>query len=191
MDTLCKKTPAFFQRLAQVQQACERNKLELIPSIFSVGYAGSALAHDENLAEGLPVEDALFVVKGAEARFLPDPAPVLANGGFEDFTGNKVASYTLAEQPGTISFVDTEVKHGGKASLRMQSFTANQWGHGRVAQRVTLKPHRVYRLSIWVKTEGLQPGGAFKVLALVGEKGDREIAPGSPALFVIDCHIIT
>ncbi|MBP7933835.1 MAG: hypothetical protein KA354_04220 [Phycisphaerae bacterium] len=113
LDTLCKKTPAFFQRLDQVRQVCERNKLELIPSVFSVGYAGSVLAHDENLAEGLMVEDAPFVVKGTEARLVPDPAPNLANGGFEDFAGNKVAGYTLAEQPDTISFVDTEVRHGG------------------------------------------------------------------------------
>lgn len=27
LDTLCKKTPAFFQRLGQVQQVCERSKL--------------------------------------------------------------------------------------------------------------------------------------------------------------------
>jgi hypothetical protein len=179
LDTLCKKTPAFFQRLERVRQVCDADKLELIPAIFSVGYAGAALAHDENLAEGLPVEDALFLVKGAEARFVPDPTPILANGGFENFTGNEVAGYTLAEQPGTISFVDTEIKHGGKASLRLENFTANQWGHGRVAQRVTLKPHRVYRLSLWVKTEGLEPAGAFKILALVEGEGDREIAPRS------------
>lgn len=179
LDTLCKKTPAFFQRLEQVQQACVSNRLELIPSVFSVGYASAALAHDENLAEGLPVEDAPFLVKGSEARLVPDPAPILVNGGFEDSAGNQVAGYTLVEQPGTISFVDTQVKHGGKASLRLENFTANRWGHGRVAQRVNLHPHRLYRLSLWVKTQGLEPAGAFKVLALVEGQGGREIAPRS------------
>lgn len=179
LDTLCKKPPAFFDRLNQVQKACQRNQLELIPAVFSVGYAGAVLAHDQNLAEGLPVEDAPFVVKGTEARLASNPASILANGGFEDFTGQKVAGYTLVEQPGTISFVDTEVKHGGKVSLRMENFTANQWGHGRVAQRVALQPHRVYRISLWVKTEALQPTGAFQMLALANEGSGREFAPRS------------
>jgi len=177
LDTLCQKTPAFFRRLEQVEQACARNHLELIPSIFSVGYAGAALAHDHNLAEGFPVEEAPFIAKGGEAGLVSDPAPLLANGGFENFAGNQPAGYLLVEQPGTISFIDPEVKHGGQASLRMENFTANRWGHGRVAQQVKLKPHRVYRMSLWVKTEGLQPAGAFKMLALVAR--DREIAPRS------------
>ena len=84
LDTLCKQSPDYFRRLDQVKQACERHRLELIPAVFSVGYGGGALAHDRNLAEGVPVEDALFVVKGSEARLLPDESVRFANGRSPD-----------------------------------------------------------------------------------------------------------
>src|ERR1017187_3379410 len=50
LDTLSKKSPDYFRRLDQVQQACEQNHLELIPAVFSIGYGGEGLAHDPNLA---------------------------------------------------------------------------------------------------------------------------------------------
>ena len=37
LDTLCQKPPEYFRRLAEVQAASDRNKIELIPAIFSVG----------------------------------------------------------------------------------------------------------------------------------------------------------
>ena len=40
LDTLCKQTPDYFRRLDEVRTACERNHLELIPAVFSVGYGG-------------------------------------------------------------------------------------------------------------------------------------------------------
>lgn len=174
LDTLCKKTPDYFRRLDQVKQACERNKMELIPAVFSVGYGGSALAHDRNLAEGVPVEDAVFVAQGSEARFVPDESVRLANGGFEDFTGNKLKGFNFHDQPGEISFVDTEAKHGGQAALRLENFTANPHGHGRVMQELRVRPHRSYRVSLWVRTEGLQPVNAFQISVLAK---DRSLAP--------------
>ncbi len=178
LDTLCQKSADYFRRLDEVRQACERNHLEMIPSIFSVGYGGSALAHDPNLAEGVPVKDAPFLVQGGEARFVPGERALLANGGFEEFAGNKLTGFSLQDQPGEISFADTEVKHGGNASLRLENFTANPHGHGRIMQEVRLHPHRCYRLTLWAKTEGLQPAHAFQVLALA-PTGNRELAPRS------------
>lgn len=174
LDTLCKKSPDYFRRLDEVQQACERNKLELIPAIFSVGYGGAALAHDRNLAEGLLVEDAPLAVTGTEARLLPDASVRLANGDFEDFTGNKFKSFNFHDQPGEISFADTQVKHGGRTSLRLENFTANEHGHGRIMQEVRVTPHRVYRASLWVRTEGLRPASAFQVSVLAK---NRSLAP--------------
>jgi hypothetical protein len=174
LDSLCKQSPDYFRRLDQIKKACEDNRLELIPSVFSVGYGGGALAHDRNLAEGLPVIDAPFVVQGAEARLAITNSAQFLNGGFEEFTGNKFKAFSFHDQPGEISFVDTEVRHGGKASMRLENFTANQYGHGRVMQSIKVQPHKCYRLMLWVKTEGLQPANAFRILVLAG---DRELAP--------------
>ena len=174
LDTLCKQSPDYFHRLDEVKQACERNHLDLIPAVFSVGYGGGILSHDRNLAEGLPVEDAPFLVKGGEARFMATNPVQIVNGGFEKFTGNELSGFDFHDQPGEVSFVDAQVKHSGQASLRLENFTSNPYGHGRVMQSVPVQPHRCYRVTIWVKTEGLQPAGAFRLLVLAG---DRELAP--------------
>jgi Carbohydrate binding domain len=174
LDTLCQKSPQYFSRLEQVKQACARSKLELIPAVFSVGYGGGILAHDRNLAEGLPVVNAPFLVQGGKARLVVSGSSLLANGGFEEFHDHHFARFSFHDQPGEISFADTQIHHGGKASIRLENFTANPHGHGRVMQEIHVQPHRCYRVSLWVKTAGLEPGGAFQVLA---RAGDRDLAP--------------
>ena len=174
LDTLCKKTPDYFRRLEQIRDACQRNKLELIPAIFSVGYGGAALAHNHNLAEGLSVVDAPFAVEGGAARLVPDDLANIVNGDFEEFTENKLSGYQFHDQPDTVSFVDSDVQHGGRASLRLENFVANPHGHGRVMQEVQVHPHRCYRVSLWVKTDGLEPANAFKIQVLAGQ---RALAP--------------
>jgi len=174
LDTLCKQSPEYLQRLEAVRRVCDANGLELIPAVFSVGYGGGILSHERHLAEGLPVRDAPFVVAGSEGRFVPDQEARLVNGGFEEFTGHRARGFNFHDQPGEVSFVDTEVKHSGRASLRMENFRANPHGHGRVMQEVRVHPRHCYRVSLWVKTEGLRPDGAFRCLALAG---DRELAP--------------
>jgi hypothetical protein len=174
LDTLCKQSPDYFRRLDQVKGTCDRLGLELIPSVFSVGYGGGALAHNRQLAEGLPVVDAPFVVKNGQAQLAPDPAVRIVNGGFEEFYGNQFSGFSFHDQPGVISLVDTQVFHSGRASIRLENFSADPHGHGRVMQKVKVHPQRCYRLSVWVKTEGLQPVSAFEVTILAN---NRPIAP--------------
>ena len=174
LDTLCKESPDYFRRLESVQAICQTNHLELVPAIFSIGYGSAVLAHNRNLAEGLLVRDAPFLVKGAEARLeTPTPLP-WKNGGFEDQKENKLTGFDFYDQPGEIGFIDTEVKHSGHASLRLEHFTANPYGHGRVEQSLQVEPHRCYRVTVWVRSEGLEPANAFRTLVLAG---DRELAP--------------
>jgi hypothetical protein len=174
LDTLCKHDTNYFRRLDAIQQVCAKDHLELIPAAFSIGYGGGILSHNPNLAEGLPVVDAPFLVTGGEAKFLADTNAQLLNGGFEDFSGNKFSGFGFCDQPGEISFADTEVKHSGRASVRIENFSSAPSGHGRVMQTVRVLPHRCYRVSLWVKTEGLRPTGAFRCIALVK---DHELAP--------------
>ena len=173
MDSLSTMTPDFSRRLDKVQHTCERLKIELIPAGFGVGYGGTALQHDKYLAEGLSVVEAPFLVQGRSARLVPDALAHISNGGFEEFRGNRFNGFKFNDQPGEISFADTDVKHSGQASLRMENFTANPHGHGRVMQEVRVLPHRCYRVSVWVKTENLQPAGAFAISVL---NQDRSLA---------------
>jgi hypothetical protein len=175
LDSLSRKSPDFFRRLDQVQAACARNHLELIPAVFSIGYGGGFLSENPNLAEGLPVEDAPFVVSNGVAQLDDTHATLLANGGFENFSGNNFKNFNFHDRPGEISFADTQIKHGGKASLRMENFTANPHGHGRVMQEIKVQPHRCYRLTLWVKTENLQPANSFRIAVLADP--DRDLAP--------------
>lgn len=174
LDSLCKRSEDYFRRLRQVQAACNRLQLELIPSVFSVGYGGGILAHNRYLAEGLPVRDALFVVEGAAARLTPDPPVSLRNPGFEEFREHRAMGWNFHDQPGEVSFIDTQTFHTGRASLRMENFRSNPHGHGRVMQEVQVHPYRCYKLSVWVKTENLQPVSAFLVQVLAG---NRALAP--------------
>lgn len=176
LDALCKQPPEYFRRLDQVKQACERLKLELIPSVFSVGYGGGALWHDPHLAEGLPVRDALFEVRQDEAFHVPELAVSIANGGFEDFEGNRMRAFGYHDEPGKVSFPDTQVFHSGRASLRFENFRAQPAGNARVMQEVRVKPYRCYRMSAWVKTENLQPSANLRLLVLAG---DRDLSPRS------------
>ncbi|MCS6831582.1 MAG: hypothetical protein NZ749_13190, partial [bacterium] len=176
LDALCKQPPEYFRRLRQLKQTCERLKLEIIPSIFSVGYGGGTLWHDRQLAEGMPVKDALFVVQGNEARHIPDPPVAIVNGGFEDFAGNHMKAFSFHDEPGVVSFPDTQVAHSGKASLRFENFRAQPAGNARVMQEVRVRPYRCYRMSVWVKTEGLRPRSNLRLLVLAG---DRDLAPRS------------
>jgi hypothetical protein len=176
-DSLCKHDDAYFRCLGEIDAACKRLNLELIPTIFSIGYGGGILGHNRNLAEGIPVVDAPFVVADGRATFEPDPSIKMLNGDFEQTKNtNSFIGYGFHDDPGTVSFADTQVFHGGRTSLRMENFTSNQHGHGRIMQTVKVKPHRSYRVSLWIKTEGLQPTSAFNISVLVG---DRQLAPRS------------
>lgn len=174
LDSLCKKDEVYFRNLKELKSYCDQLNLELIPSVFSIGYGGGILSHNRYLAEGMPVKNALFIVQGQEATFTPESDVKIVNGGFEDFNNNLFKGFNFHDQPGEVSFADTEVKKSGNASIRFENFTANPYGHGRVMQEISVIPYRCYRMSIWVKTEELQPQGCFNMLVLAD---DRDLAP--------------
>ncbi len=53
----------YFHNAERVKAAAAKANIELIPAVFSIGYSNGHLAHDPNLAEGLPVVDQPFVVR--------------------------------------------------------------------------------------------------------------------------------
>ena len=58
--------------------------MQLIVGVCPMGYAAEFLAADPNLAEGMPVRDAAFVVKGG--KLVPfDETTTLVNGSLEEW----------------------------------------------------------------------------------------------------------
>ena len=178
LDRLDDRDPAYFKRLKQVSQLCKQQNFEIIPIIFSVGYGGSILAQDKNLAAGLPVKDALFVVRNNQAHFMPTTTAKIQNPGFEQYSGNRLKGYNFHDRPDEVSFRDTRVFNSGKASLRFENFGKYEHGHARVMQEVKVDPYRCYRVSCMVRTESLEPKGTFRIMVL-GPDG-RNLAPWDP-----------
>ncbi|MBM3497430.1 MAG: hypothetical protein FJX74_02060, partial [Armatimonadetes bacterium] len=155
-DTLDLRDATYFGRLEQVKALCAARGIEIIPILYSAGYGGGVLAHNRNLAEGLPVKDALFSVQSGEARIVRNPALVFAhNGDFERFQGDRFEGLRFHDEPGVLSFADTEVFHDGAASLRFEDVGRNQHGHGRVMQEYPVSPYQQYRVRVWLKTQDL------------------------------------
>lgn len=180
LDNLDLQPPEFFKRLEQVKQICTQRSIEIIPTGFSVGYGGSVLSHDRNLAAGIAVKDALFVVENGTAPLVADPPVQIVNPGFEEYDGNILAGYKFHDRPGEVSFVDREVFKSGKASLRFENFGKYEHGHARVMQEVKVRPHRCYRLTCQVKTEQIEPADSLRLLILSTD--GRDLAPLDPAV---------
>lgn len=169
-DQMDLKPPEFLERLTSLKKTCDGVKLEIIPLGFSVGYGSGILAHNRNLAAGLPVHGALFVAAEGEARFVPDSPVKLLNGGFEEHRGNLPASFTLH---GGAASIDTTVFHSGKASLRFTEFNGAT-GECYAAQELRTTPYRCYRMRCWVKTEDVSRETRFHFWAIAPD--GRELA---------------
>jgi hypothetical protein len=184
LDQLDLKPPDFRTRLSEVKQICEQSKLDIIPAIFSTGYGGSLLAHNKNLAEGLPVKDALFVVQGQEAKLEPDPPVAVANGGFEKLADGRLANFDLPVPFTQVAALDEQIKNAGRTSLRLENFQTQPEGTIRFSQWVKVHPYRCYRLSCWVKAESLRSpdpfGESFFQLEVFGGDEKRKLQWENP-----------
>lgn len=148
----------YLKNATTLKQAATELGLALWSAVCSGGYDNGLLAHDPNLAEGLPVKDAPFVVKGGTAtlesgNYMPGGSLETArNGNFVGWDFNDAAT------------LDTAVKKEGASSLR---FTATE-GNLRVSKRLSLPPFRQFHLSVWIKTENFRSAGEVRCTVLPG-----------------------
>lgn len=186
LDQLDLKPPDFLDRLRRVRQAAEAQGLELIPSFLSAGYGGSVLAHNRNLAAGLPVRDALFVVQDGRTRLVPDPSVGIDNGGFERKAGRGPEGFQISQGSADSIAVDEGVFRTGRASLRFSNLDQASESWVRISRGVKVRPFRQYRLSAWVRTEGLPPsnpfGSANFLLEVLGGEERRPLQYENPQL---------
>ena len=68
----------YFRNVERVKAIAARHGLDIVPALFQIGHSENLLAQDPNLAEGLPVQGALFAVKDGTARLVADPPVELA-----------------------------------------------------------------------------------------------------------------
>jgi len=157
--------PVAPEKAAELKAAAKKHGLNLIVTVMGN-------ARDPNDVEGVLSRDALFVARGGLATFQPDNPTKVVNGDFEQADGDKLAGWTLQDNPGVTTFADHEVVHSGKTSLRMQDFAKNDGQHCRVSQPLALQPYRQYHISIWVRTEDLRSASPeVKVLTPDAEYG--------------------
>ncbi len=159
MDRLDLDSPYTYKAIADIRQIAAEHGLEIIPQVMGVGYNAFMLCHDKNLAEGLPVRDALFIAHGGKAVHTADPAVSLVNGSFESFSGASVEGFSFPYER-QVAFQDTKEYAEGKASLRFEKF-GQQENDSRIIQEIEVRPNRLYRISYMVKTEGLDPNNPF------------------------------
>ena len=143
--------PATIKNLRRFRQTTRAEGMDFIAAVAPFGYADMFLSNDPNLAEGMPVREAEFVVRdGKLAPF--DDTTRLVNGGLEEWKGGVPIGWTV-DEPGRCSFRD-EPAHEGKVCLRQQEAAPDdKHSCRRLSQQITVKPWHYYHVSVWIKTE--------------------------------------
>ena len=67
----------YFRHARDLRESAAELGLEIVPLVCPVGYSNGLLSHDPNLAEGVPVRGAPFIVKNRVARLIADQRVML------------------------------------------------------------------------------------------------------------------
>lgn len=165
----------YFDHARQFKKLADELKIEIIPTVAPFGYSDGLLAHDPNLAEGIPVREAPFVVKNGRAELASELVDPLPGGGFETHKNHLVAGWSFQDGPGESSFVDTDEKHGGQSSLRWETPAGKQEAvNFRVSRVMKVAPWRQFHACVWIKTDDWQSASAVRLFAM-GSDG-RELS---------------
>lgn len=159
----------YYANAERVRKKAEAFGIEIIPVVADMGWSSSLLAHNVNLIEGQPVKKESMIVK--DGTLQPIQGIGLANGSMESSKGDRLDGYVFQDGPGTVSFVDTHIKHKGAQSVRFENFKAsNGSGNARLMHGLQVKPWQQYRVHLWLKTEGVKNPGDLRCFAM-GEGG--------------------
>ncbi len=168
---ILERVPAhYFKNIAKVKATADSLGLKLVPTVAGFGYSSGILAHDPNLAEGVPVKNAPFVVRENEAQIMRTPNR-LPGGFFEQLKGN--GTFTGWDYQDESIKPDKETVHGGKMSLRMETIGGK---NSRVSVVVIVEPWRQYHLSFWVKTDNFARANDVRCIALPVDEKNPEAA---------------
>jgi hypothetical protein len=137
----------YFRNIERVKQIAAQNHLEIVPALFSIGYSNDLLWHDPNLVEALPIRDALFVVKGGEARLVPEVSTGFKGGDLTNLKDWDWHDETVVTNEGAVLIKDPKGQNA------------------RLSQKLKLTPFRQYHISVRVKAQDFRGTPEVKVLA--------------------------
>lgn len=167
------------RRFQKLRALCEANGIEIIPMLWSVGYGTMGWMGAEYL-ENEPIKGLVYTARGGKAVFESDAIEV-KNGGFDeaDPMKNQVAGWHM-DKPGLVGYVDTNVVHGGRCSIRFEPAKGEApHRHARISQQVKVRPGRRYRFSCHVKVDDLLPDhGVLMIQAYTKEPNGRFVSAG-------------
>ena len=168
LNVLDRVSPHYFENLNAFKNTARELGLKIYPTVCPMGYSNGLLAHDPNLAEGLPVRDAPFVVKNGRADLEQSDQKLLPGGDFEEAQGDNFAGWNFQDASGKGSFADAQEHHGGARSLRFENIGAAnpESGNGRVMRTIATAPWRQYHLSLWIRTQDFATPGSVRAVAL-------------------------
>lgn len=136
----------YFRNVDRVRQLARELHLELVPAVFPLGYSEALLSRDPNLAEGLPVRDARFVVHDGIATVQADPPVQLRGGDFARLSDWDWKDDCVTADAGTAHVADFD-------------------GNARIVQQLQVAPYRQYHLTVRVKTAAFRGDARVAVLA--------------------------
>lgn len=173
-DSITRWNAQEVELLKELAGHCAEKRVELIPMGLSVGYGGGALGFDRNFAAALPASLALTAQDG---KLVPArSADLLKNGDLEEHAGDRFAGYAFHDKPGAVSFADAHAA-SGKTSIRFEGFGADPHGHGRIMQKIAVKPGRAYRFTFKLKTQDLQPVSGLQAQVLANGDSVASLSP--------------
>ena len=146
-------------------------------SVFNYVYHEYLPTFQSNPRAGDRVEAGYCLVNGQIPHLVPSqligPGPALLNGGFEDWTGSvpdgwsQVTGYRGQAFRGR-AFQDADERHGGRFSLRLENDADDDIAQ--VSQNVAvgrgIRIGGTYRLSVWMRTAGLEQPNAVLLATL-------------------------
>ena len=139
--------------------------MQLVTTVCPIGYSADLLALDPNLAEGMPVRGAMFVVK--DGKLVSDDGVKLENGSLTQWKGDAPVGWAV-DEPGTVSFKDDKVLYEGKPTLRQEQAPRKGKGAARLYQAVKVQPWHYYHVSVMIKTQDCTSTD-FRILAHRGD----------------------
>lgn len=142
----------YFKNIERMKRIAVAAKLEIVPTLFSVGYSNDILSLDPNLVEALPVKNAPLIVANGVARLADPDAPTLPGGDFSNLKKWSWHDPNVVGENGTARVTDPSGKNA------------------RLVQNLAVEPFRQYHVSVWVKTQDFHGKPEVKALP-VDKKG--------------------